>query len=304
MTFSHPWVLLFLIVPILLCVWEATRRGQLIALPFDHGDQRKGTGLRLLVLPATWLPALLLAVVILILSGPSRLEKPKRARELTNIEFCLDVSGSMTSPFGEGSQYDAAMEAIKDFTSRRKGDAFGLTIFGNEVLRWVPLTRDLSAIQNATPFLRPEDLPHHFGGTEIGKALRFCHQTLIEPGEGDRLLILLSDGQSADLPGRTARDIGAELAEDDIVLYSIHIGNAPVPGELYDLTRPTGGMVFPVDNPEALQTVFRHIDRMQPVKLGFKATSRLDAFGLFATAGLVILGFYGLALFGWRYTPW
>jgi len=304
MSFSHPWILLLLVAPVLLCIWEATRRGPLIALPFDHGDQRKGKWLRLLLLPGNWLPALLLAVAILILSGPSRPEKPKQIRELTNIEFCLDVSGSMESQFGEGSRYDAAMEAIKDFTGRRRGDAFGLTIFGNEVLRWVPLTKDLSAIQNATPFLRPEDLPGHFGGTEIGKALRYCHQKLMEPGEGDRLLILLSDGYSADLHGTTARDIGAELAGDNVVLYSIHIGDGSPPNELYQLTGPTGGEVFAVGNPEALQTVFQHIDSMRPARLKLKATRSVNAFGPFALAGLLILGLYGLAQFGWRYTPW
>ena len=31
------------------------------------------------------------------------------------------------------------MKAIDDFLDFRKGDAFGLTFFGNNVLHWVPL---------------------------------------------------------------------------------------------------------------------------------------------------------------------
>ncbi len=223
---------------------------------------------------------------------------------MSNIEFVLDVSGSMESSFGEGSRYDAAMAAIEDFTGRRKGDAFGLTIFGNEVLRWTPLTQDLSAIRSATPFLRPADLPEHFSGTEIGKALRFSRGTLTERGEGDRLIILLSDGQSADLEGPKPRQIGAELAGDRIVLHAIHVGDGPAPRDLYDLCAPGGGHVFGADNPQALKAVFGYIDQMQPVKLQPIAPRQVDWFGPFAIAGLIALGFYQVTLLGWRYTPW
>ena len=73
-------------------------------------------------------------MAILIYCRPLRQAEPKQERSLTNIELVLDVSGSMTSPFGNGSRYDASIAAMNEFTSRRKGDAFGLAIFGNEVL--------------------------------------------------------------------------------------------------------------------------------------------------------------------------
>jgi Ca-activated chloride channel family protein len=172
------------------------------------------------------------------------------------------------------------------------------------VLRWTPLTKDLSAIRNATPFLRPELLPHHFGGTEIGKALKFCGEQLPERGEGDRMIILLSDGQSADLGPARSRQIGAQLADDQIMLYAIHIGDGQAPADLYELVRPTGGQVFAANNPEALNTVFGHIDQMQPVKLKPSAPQQVDFFGPFAWAGLAVLGLLQSALFGLRYTPW
>ncbi len=304
MTFGYPIWLLLLAVPVLLIVWEVAWRRPRVALPLDHGDQRFGRWLGAVVLLAGMLPALLLAVAVLILCRPLQFAPPEQERKLTNIEFVLDVSGSMMSEFGEGSRYDAAMASIEDFTGRRKGDAFALTIFGDEVLRWTPLTKDLSAIRNATPFLRPEMLPHHFGGTEIGKALRFCRRALPERGQGDRMIILLSDGQSADLRGRTAQQIGGELAQDQIVLYAIHIGDGPAPGDLYDLSRPTGGRVFAAGNPAALNAVFEHIDQMQPVKLRPTASRQVDAFWPFALAGLIALGLYQGSLFALRYTPW
>jgi Ca-activated chloride channel family protein len=96
---------------------------------------------------------------------------PKERRALTNIEFCVDVSGSMTAPFGEGSRYDGSLKALEQFLDARKGDAYGLTFFGNSVLHWVPLTSDGSAIRCSPPFMRPERQPYCFGATEIGKAL-------------------------------------------------------------------------------------------------------------------------------------
>jgi len=196
------------------------------------------------------------------------------------------------------------MAALAEFTNRRKGDAFGLTIFGNEVLRWTPLTKDLAAMASATPFLRPELLPSHFNGTEIGKALRYCRQTLPDRGKGDRMIVLLTDGISADLGPAVSRQIGAELAEEQIVLYVIHIGDEAMPSDMYELARPTGGQVFAAATPDALATVFDHIDHMQPAKMKPGAPQPVDFFGPFALAGLAALALYQGSLFGLRYTPW
>jgi Ca-activated chloride channel family protein len=171
-------------------------------------------------------------------------------------------------------------------------------------MRWTPLTKDLSAIRNATPFLQPDDLPTQFGGTEIGKAVRFSHKTLRDRGPGDSMIVLVSDGDSADLRGLTARQIGAELAQDGIVLYAIHVGDEIPPAALYDLSRPTGGRVFSSDNPQSLVEVFRHVDTMQPVKLQPAAAGLVDGFTPLAIAGLIFGGIYLMTLFGLRYTPW
>ncbi len=304
MSFTTPWVLLLLVIPVLLMIFEMRKAGVPIPVPHDHGTQKSGRLIFRLILPFSLIPAMILAVVVILIAGPLKPGLPKNVRELTNIELCLDVSGSMTAGFGEGSRYDAAMEAISGFTNQRKGDAFGLTIFGNEVLRWVPLTKDLSSIQNATPFLRPELLPRHFGGTEIGKGLKFCQSTLIKQEEGDRLIILLSDGRSADLGGNRPHQIGSSLKEDGIVLYSIFIGSGAAPQQLSDVTWPTGGEVFAVDNMDGLKRVFTHIDSMQPAKLKPKQSQNVDDFSLMTKIGLVLVALYQMALFGLRYTPW
>lgn len=310
MTFAQPAWLWLLLLPVLLVVNEFAFRQHHSPLPFDHAEQPQRAWLAGLTSAFSCLPALLLAIAICLVAEPQVTQKPTQVKEMTNVEFVLDVSGSMSAAFGQneqgepGTRYDAAMLAIENFTQRREGDAFGLTIFGNEVLEWTPLTKDTSAIRNATPFLRPETLPPQMGGTEIGKALVFCRKRLAERGEGSRLLVLLSDGESADLGGNRAAEIGKELAADEVVLYAIHIGEAVAPGDLNSLASPTGGEVFAVADPSALDRVFGHIDQMQPIKLKPTQPQRVLYYRPFVLAALSLLALHVLASFGVRYSPW
>lgn len=305
MTFAYPWILLLLAVPLLLLVRTWRRGGQRVVLPFDDAGQRRGTGLRLLLDLAGSLPALALAVAILLLAGPQQVSEPKTKRVLTNIQFCLDVSGSMTAPFGEGSRYDAAMGSINEFISFREGDAFGLTVFGDHLLHWIRLTSDPSAFQYATPFLSPMRLPRWFrGGTMIGNALRECLKLLVEREEGDRMIILVSDGYSADLSGGQDEAVARELAANGIVVYAVHVAEGAPPDQLTTITTLTGGQVFAAGDPEALNVVFQRIDEMQETKLEKVSAESMDHFRPYAFAGLGVLGAYVLSLFGLRYTPW
>ncbi len=304
MTFGHPFVLLWLLVPLLLTAWVWRRRSGAVVAPFDHSAARGNRWLRALVDLAETLPALLLAVAIVLLAGPQRLSEPKTRRVLTNIEFCVDISGSMTSSFGGGTRYDGAMKAIEGFLDFRAGDAFGLTFFGNNVLHWVPLTTDTSAIRCAPPFMRPEVAPPWFGGTMIGKALLACRDVLRQREEGDRMLILVSDGESFDLDGGNDMEIAQTLRQDGIAVYCIHVAEGEIPDQVVNIAAVTGGEAFQADDPLTLATVFARIDAMQQTKLEKVSAETLDDFEPWCLAGLSVLSLALLAAFGLRYTPW
>ena len=305
MSFHHPALLLLLILPVLLAAWEWTRPGLRLTFPFDHGPSLpRRPLLRRLIDLAALLPAVLLAVGVVLLAGPRRAVSAAAEREMTNLQFCLDVSGSMTSPFGDGSRYDGAMAAIEQFTTFREGDAFGLTVFGNEVLHWVPLTRDTSAVRLSTPFLRPEYLPNYFGGTQIGKALRSCRDLMRRRPEGDRLVLLVTDGVSSDLGPAESQEVGAELADERITVYPIFIGAGGAPDDMHTLARATGGEVFEAGDPSALSAVFARIDQMRQAKMRPVRREFADAFAPVALVGLAAAGLHALALLGVRYTPW
>lgn len=306
MTFTHPGILFLLVIPAAVIAHVWYRKGNRLILPFDYGVQKSGRGYSILISTAEMLPALVLAVVVLLLAGPTQMGEPKTKKVLTNIEFCVDVSGSMTAQFGEGTRYDASMAAIDGFLNFREGDAFGLTFFGNEVLHWVPLTNDVTAIRCAPPFMNPRN-PNHppwLGGTAIGKALVACREVLISREEGDRMIILVSDGSSSDLFGGRDVEIAQQLKNDNIIVYGIHISTSDVPPPVVNITAMTGGEVFSPDDPGGLEAVFARIDEMQETRLEKVASETMDHFTPYSYAGLSVLALAFLVLFGLRYTPW
>lgn len=302
--FRHPSMLALLVVPAALLLWTWKRAGRAVVLPLDDSKIQHSRMTQFFLRCAESLPALALAVVIVILAGPQRWDVPRSKRALTNIEFCVDVSGSMNAQFGSGDRYTGAMDAINKFVDARKGDAFGLTFFGNNVLHWVPLTTDPSAVKCAPPFMHPRQLPYWFGGTEIGKALRACRKVLVEREEGDRMIVLVTDGYSSDLSGGADEEIARELIRDGITCYAINIGDSQAPDEIVRITSMTGGEAFNPDDPRGLEHVFASIDKMQRTRLEKTTAEASDDFLPWTLAGLALLLLLLLAYLGLRYTPW
>ena len=303
MTFAHPLILILLAVPILLAAWEWQRAGHLLRLPFDHA-QARSTRLQWIVRALQLSAPALLAVAILLLAGPKRLRLSDDARVLNNVVFCIDMSGSMMASFGDSTRSAKALSALTDFTKYRKGDAFGLTAFGTEVLHWVPVTKDLRAIASAAPFLNPARMPSYMGGTRIGNAVREVQKVLTAQPEGDRLIVLISDGESYDLSSGVAQQLGQELRANHIQLFYIHVAEGSPQEETFTLASLSGGEAFTASDPRALQEVFRRIDTMKPAKLKPVAPVPVDFFWPFTVAAVVCLaGQIGVVL-GLRFNPW
>jgi len=376
-TFAHTWVLFLLLIPASLLVLEVLRIwfgiGVKVALPVDrlgptsrrptqNADdttpkkptatlgsitrKAKATILRAVLTASILVPVLVLAVVVLILAGPKKLGPPQQEKVLTNIEFLLDVSGSMMSPLGGGgaTRNTASLEAIKYFLDKRQGDAFGLTIFGDEVAKWVPLTKDHRAIASSMPFLDPSKMPSVMGGTRVGFALRYALKVLANVGRedqdklitheddakaagadtarnlttldpttpdpaapdknGDRLVILITDGFSFDLDGGAATTIGNELLQAGILVHAIHVGEGQPPGQLTEVVSPTGGRVFSATDPSSFAGIFDAINGMTPVRMAARQPEPVDCFWPFAYTAAALLALHGLCLFGLRMTPW
>jgi Ca-activated chloride channel homolog len=298
---SSSWFLLALL-PLILMFQVFLGKGHPIMLPMDGLANKNQKFIKALCDGAGLLPSLILLIVICILAGPKIKGKPEDEKIISNIQICLDSSGSMRANFGGKNRYEVAMGAVKSFTEYRQGDAFGLTVFGTEYINWVPVTKDTSAIALATPFLAPDRMSKWFGGTNIAKALKGCQQQLLQQEDGDRMIILVSDGVS-NSPSATV-DMAQELRNNDIVVYCIYIGAGNGSPEMNTLASITGGQVFGVNNPKALDETFRFIDKMEKAKFVKREAKEEDYYQPFAMAGLTVIAIYLLSLFGLRYNPW
>lgn len=307
MSFHYPLVLWLLALPVLWGFWQWVRRGHPVAVPFDHGRQGNGRALKFFTDLAGTVPALLLAVAVLMLAGPRKNAPPKNERVMNNILLCLDVSGSMDSPFGKGTRFEAAADAAREFCEFRKGDAFGLTIFGSEFIHWVPPTKELSALKNALKYVRPDNMPGWMGGTLIANALHGCGEQLVRTEQGDRAVILITDGGSSDFANGGDRHIAEELAAQNIRVFAISIGGDEDPqgaGGLQTIASGTRGKVFKAGDRAALDSIFHEIDGMQKARFRQVTAEWVDNYTPLALAGLVCAALHLLSLLGLRYTPW
>jgi hypothetical protein len=84
----------------------------------------------------------------------------------------------------------------------------------------------------------------------------------------------------------------------------IYIGYGQPQDELQAICSASGGRAFAVTDPQALQAVFKHIDRMKPVTFAASAETRVDYLKPFALIGIALLALFGITALKWRFTPW
>ena len=312
MTFAHPQLIILLVVPVIVLFWEWVRRGRPLVMPFDDVRQRRGWLLGVPVLIANSLPACLLGLAIIFLARPLTYAPPKTQRELTNIQIVLDASTSMVfNTYGPQAgdkpytRFHGAMDALETFLTTREGDAFGLTIFSRQFIHWVPLTQDTTAIRMARKIIWPEMFPDEiWGHTFIAKALDGAITPLTRHEEGDRMIILMTDGEGEDIGSGREQDVIARLKSNRIVVFAIALNDESFSPALENIANQTGGRAFKALTPQTLQVVFDRIDQMKKVEIRETQPETIDYFEPFLPAALILLALQVLVLFGLRFTPW
>jgi Ca-activated chloride channel family protein len=138
----------------------------------------------------------------------------------------------------------------------------------------------------------------------IGAALHHTLKVMTARTEGDRMIVLLTDGYSFDLSGGADLAIGRKLREAGIEVFSIHIGESAPPAEVSTIASMTGGQIFAAGEPAALQAVFRRIDEMKKARLEKVSAETQDHFRPWTRVGGGLLAAWLITLFGLRYAPW
>jgi Ca-activated chloride channel family protein len=199
---AWPWALLALPLPWLMRWWpRRNAAAPALRVPYAAGalaelGQASGVaGWRIgrLLLWLAW------ACLCVAMARPQQLGEPvtppQQGRQMM---LAVDVSGSMSEPdMMLGNQVvqrlSAAKAVLADFLDRRAGDRDGLLIFGERANTLTPITADLTTVRNQ---LTDSEVGLAGRDTAIGDAIALAVKRLREQPEGQRVLILLTDGVS------------------------------------------------------------------------------------------------------------
>ena len=319
--FALPWALAALPLPWLvrLCLPRARERGGALRIPFfrtladtpAHAGASSWRGL--LVLAAK---ALAWALLVVAAAQPQWLGPPQAvSTQGRDIMLSLDLSGSMGTPdFEVGGRaidrFSVVRAVAREFALHREGDRVGLVLFGTRAFLQAPLTPDLATVAK---LLDESEIGLAGEETALGDAIGLAVKHLGERSEGERVLVLLSDGASN--AGVLDPKRASQLAHDaGVRVYSIGVGtgaravatpfglqamgggDGPDEASLREIAKTTGGKYFRAGDTESLISVYREIDALEPVQ-GDPATVRpmrvLFAWPL--GGALALAGLMGLA---------
>lgn len=264
--------------------------GELVALAGNASA--RGSTRRLLLPAVAWL---------LLLGAAARPQWVGEAEALPqsgrDLMLAVDVSGSMAAEDMQiGGRIVDRLSAVKvvigDFLERRIGDRVGLLLFGQQAYQVTPLTFDRQSVRYQ---LQTSAVGLAGRETAIGDAIGLAVKRLRERPDGERVLILLTDGvnTAGELPPLKA----AELAANDKVrVYTVAIGSeggrmnmlglsVPTPGAEIDeetLTKiadTTGGRFFRARDTGELAGIYAELDRLEPAaQEGEKLRPRTELF--------------------------
>ncbi|UKE51596.1 VWA domain-containing protein [Xanthomonas translucens] len=321
--FAWPWMWLAMPLPLLARVLLPAQRGSAPALRVPYAAQLQAVaaapargGLWRVGLWLTWLAWFCLCAAAarpLQLGEP--ISPPQQARQLM---LAVDLSGSMSEPdmtLG-GRVVDrltAAKAVLADFLDRRDGDRIGLLVFGQKAYALTPLTADLATVRDQ---LRDSVVGLAGRETALGDAIALSVKRLREQPQGDRVLIVLTDGVNT--AGVLEPSKAAELAKAEHVrVYTIAFGGAggyslfglPMPGggggddqvdedTLRKIAQDTGGRFFRARDTDQLVSIYAELERLEPVRsAGPAVRPRTERYAWPLGAALLL----GLIAFVW---PW
>ncbi|ASQ91372.1 hypothetical protein CHL67_10985 [Prosthecochloris sp. GSB1] len=307
--FAEPWWLM-LLPAVAAWWWIAARRRKRGGMMFPGlaGLREAGFGASSL-----WagLPRLLLraAMVLALLS----LARPQMTREVrpgeregVDIMLVLDISDSMAEEdFGGRTRLEAARDLARRFVEGRPADRFGLVLFRGKSFTQCPLTADHRVLLTLLGAASPEAISDE--GTAIGSAILVATNRLKASASGERLMVLLTDGEQN--AGGVGPATAAQLAANEGVrIYTIGVARDGSPGRgravspereafneaaLREVARVSGGRFFMASDRGALGEAFSEIDAIERSRFDGPATTEraeLYAWFLLPSLGLLAAG--------------
>ena len=301
-----PWLLWLCLLPALMLLLPARpARGSALRVPRPLRLQGPTVGLSrtLLAHGRLWLAWCLLCVALArpVVYGPAQ----PPAAQARQMMLALDLSGSMTEADMRlggrpAERIMVARAVLDDFLSRRAGDRIGVVVFGQQAYVMTPVTRDLDSVRaqlaDAVVGLAGQE-------TAIGDAVTLAVKRLRDQQQGQRVLIVLTDGVNT--AGAVDPRKAAELAAHDKVrVYTIAFGGDGGRGlfglrsggnnldedMLRHLAQTTGGQFFRARNSDELAGIYAQIEALEPVDVAAQPQrQRIEHYPPWLAAGLLAL---------------
>lgn len=187
-----------------------------------------------------------------------------------SLMMAVDISGSMDeADMIISGRRMTRLNAVKivagDFIQKRKGDHIGLILFGSQAYLQAPLTFDRKTV---TTLLKESFISLAGRSTAIGDAIGLAVKRLRNEDEGNRVLVLLTDG--ANSAGNIEPLKAADLAaQEKIKIYTIGIGSLRSRDldevTLNAIADKTNGRYFRATNISDLLQIYALLDQIEPV---------------------------------------
>lgn len=297
-TFGEPWWLVLLAVIVPFCR-SPKGRADAPALVFPSMQVLVGTKSPSIARVRgrwQWLRALAVSALVLAIARP-QLERAAGDADAKgiNIMLVLDASRSMDSrdfmlAGREASRREALEKVIVDFVAERKQDRIGIVAFAERPYLVSPLTLDHSWMLEALREMRTAL------GTAIGGAVESAVDLLRQMEEGNRLIILVTDGLNTSGPdplesAQLARRAGIRLYTIGVVAYAEMAGGGVDALMLSRMARLTGGQFFQAADADALHSIYAQIDEIERTQFKqARPRSYHELFPWFALLAIVAIG--------------
>jgi len=138
----------------------------------------------------------------------------------TDVAVAFDISRSMLARDVPPSRLERSITALRRIIQSLDDSRFSLVVFKGDAVLAVPMTEDRIMLDLWTPRLGPA--LSTAGGTNIETALRVTGNSFPGGSGRERVIILISDGDS--LSGRIDR-ITRELSERNLPVYVLAVGS-------------------------------------------------------------------------------
>lgn len=136
------------------------------------------------------------------------------------IVFALDTSKSMLAVDLKPNRLERAKLAVRDFLQQNPGNKVGLIAFSGSSFAQCPLTIDYNAFNTILDALNVFSIPK--GGTAIGEAIQTAIQTFKAGAGGNKVLVLITDGENHEGDPVAAAQKAAQMG---IKVFTVGIGN-------------------------------------------------------------------------------